>query len=656
MRKRKIAALLGTAVLAVSLFTGCGTKSTMADSGANTGITDQTEGAYTVKVVAVEDNQIKAQVGEISGERGAHGEAPEKPDGTGSENEEVPEKLEGAGSETGEVPEKPGETGEEFKMTDGEIPAQNIEGMQPPENGKGGFGGFMAGDEEITFTVTDETKITVESMPDRQGAKGEKPETLQPVGTDTGQNGNGPEDAGANESDKDNEQNGNEKRKPLMETTEGTLEDITVDSILLVTLDEDNAATAVTVKSMRTGLGFGKGSDNFGGSDTVTNGTAATTVSEDTSIQGKTYQSSGDDENALRIDGSTVELDGINVNKSGGSSSNTENGDFYGQNAGLLALNGAAVTIKDAEVNTSAVNGNGVFSYGEGTTVNISDSTIQTTENNSGGIQTTGGGTMKAKNLTVETMGNSAAAIRSDRGGGTVEVEGGSYTSNGTGSPAVYSTADITVSDATLTANASEGVVVEGKNSVTLKDCVVISNMENTYNGDEDENIHGIMIYQSMSGDADVGEADFSAEGGIITAKQGDMIYVTNTACTINLQNVQIELANDTLLRIEGNDSSRGWGTQGENGGAVTMTASDQILDGNILVDDISSLSLTMSDNTTFEGAINPDGEGGKVNVILSSDSSWTLTSNTYITEFDGDTGNINTNGHHLYVNGEQML
>lgn len=642
MRKRKIAALLGTAVLAVSLFTGCGTKSTMEGSGANTGIEDQTEGAYTVQVVAVEDNQIKAQVGEISGDRGAHGEAPEKPDGEGSE--------------TGKFQRKPDETGQEPKVIDGEIPEKDMEGIEPLENGKGGFGGFVAGDEEITFTVTDDTKITVESMPDRQGAKGEKPEPLKSVETNTSQNVNEAEDAVPKESDKDNEQNGNEKRKPSMETTEGTLEDITVGSILEVTLDADNAATAVTVKNMPIGIGVGGDNTNFGGSDTVTNGTAATTVSEADSIKGKTYQSSGDDENALRIDGSTVELEGINVIKSGGSSSNTENGDFYGQNAGLLALNGATVTIKNAEVDTRAVNGNGVFSYGEGTIVNISDSTIKTTENNSGGIQTTGGGTMKAKKLTVETMGNSAAAIRSDRGGGTVEVEGGSYTSNGTGSPAVYSTAEITVSDATLTANASEGVVVEGKNSVALKDCVVISNMENTYNGDEDENIHSIMIYQSMSGDADVGEADFSAEGGIITAKQGDMIYVTNTACTINLRNVQIEMANDTLLRIEGNDSSRGWGAKGENGGKVTMTAYDQILDGNILVDDISSLSLTMSDNTAFEGAINPEGEGGEVNVILSSDSSWTLTGDTYITKFDGDTGNINTNGHHIYVNGEQIL
>ena len=215
----------------------------------------------------------------------------------------------------------------------------------------------------------------------------------------------------------------------------------------------------------------------FGGSGEVTNGTAATTISSEKTVKNETYTSSGDDENALRIDNAKVTLDGISVEKTGGASSNTENGDFYGQNAALLACNGANVTIQNAKVTTNAVNGNGVFSHGEKTTVTISDSTIRTTKNNSGGIQNTGGGTTNARNLDVETKGNSSAAIRSDRGGGTVKVEGGTYVTNGTGSPAVYSTADITVSDATLTANASEGVVVEGKNSVSLSDCDVTGNL-----------------------------------------------------------------------------------------------------------------------------------------------------------------------------------
>lgn len=396
----------------------------------------------------------------------------------------------------------------------------------------------------------------------------------------------------------------------------------------------------------------GPDGSGFGGSGTVTNGTSATTIDEDTEISGETYESSGDDENALRIDGATVTLDGVTVEKSGGESSNTEDGDFYGQNAAVLALNGATVTITGATITTDAKNGNGVFSYGEGTTVNISDSTITTSQNNSGGIQTTGGGTTNASNLTVTTSGNSAAAIRSDRGGGTVNVDGGTYTTNGTGSPAVYSTADITVSNATLTANNSEAVVVEGQNSVTLVDCDATGNMSGTYNGDADENIHNVMIYQSMSGDAEVGSSSFSMSGGSLTALSGDMIYVTNTDCDISLSGVELALANDKLLTIEGNSSSRGWGTAGANGANVNFTADAQVLTGDITVDTISTLNMTMTGGTAFTGTINVvENEAGGTavedNVVLTIDEgcTWTLTGDCTLTSLTNN-GTIEFNGY----------
>ena len=196
---------------------------------------------------------------------------------------------------------------------------------------------------------------------------------------------------------------------------------------------------------------------------------------------------------------------------------------------------------------------------------------------------------------------------------------------------------------------------MEGKNSVNLTNCNVTGNMTGTYN-DDSENIHNIMIYQSMSGDAAQGNASFSMTGGSLTAKQGDMIYVTNTSCDISLTNVNLTLANDTLLTAAGNSSSRGWGTAGSNGAAVTMTTSQQKLSGKITVDSISSLNLSLTNGTTYEGSINTDGAAGTVNVTLDSSSTWTLTGDSYVTTFDGNTANVISNGYHLYVNGAAVL
>ena len=617
MKWKKLVTLGCVVVMTVSSVTACGSNTTENQTVEATEQSEENQSdSVIVQVTAVEGDQITADVGTLttasadaSGNGAPGGEAPsgEAPGGDNSGNGapgEAPSGDAPGGDDSGNG--APGEApsgeapGGEVPSGDnsgngapGEAPSGDAPGGQMP-----GGSSFEASGESITFTLTDDTAITLEYL---QGSD------------------------------------------------EGNADDIAVGSVLEVVLDEDNQAVSVTVRNLNAGGGFG-------GSGEVTNGTSANTITEDTEVDSETYTSTGDDENALRVDGATVTLKDITIEKTAGSSSNTEDGDFYGLNAGLLVLNGATATITGATVNTSVTNGNGVFSYGEGTVVNISDSTIRTTENNSGGIQTTGGGTMNATNLDVETQGNSAAAIRSDRGGGTVNVDGGSYVTNGTGSPAIYCTADISVSDATLTANASEGVVVEGKNSVALTDCDVTGNMSNTYNGDSDENIHCIMIYQSMSGDADVGEATFSAEGGSITAKTGDMFYITNTDCEITLKDVAFTLANDVFLRVEGNSSSRGWGTEGANGGDVTLTADSQEFTGNILVDEISSLVLTMKNGTSYEGAINPDGDGGTVDVTLDDNSTWTLTGDSYITSLDGDTSNITANGYHLYVNGEQVL
>lgn len=646
MKWKKVVVFGCVAVMAMSTVTGCGGNAGETDAAQDVVATEEVEvvesTAVIVQVTAVEGDTITAEVGTLSSQGAPGGEAPsgevpegapsgEKPEGApdretpsgeksdgevpeGAPNGEAPSGGVPEGAPSGEKPEgAPEGEASSGEKPDGEVPegapsgdkpegeapnGETMDGAAPDgaPNGMPGGSRFESSGETLIFSLTDETAITVEYL---QGSG------------------------------------------------EGTIEDIAIGSVLEIVLDDENQAVTVVVRNLNAGSGFG-------GSDEVTNGTAANTVDADAT--GETYTSSGDDENALRVDGANVTLSDITVEKTGGASSNTENGDFYGQNAGFLALNGAQVTITGATVNTSAVNGNGVFSYGEGTVVNISDSTIRTTENNSGGIQTTGGGTTNATNLDVETQGNSSAAIRSDRGGGTVNVEGGTYVTNGTGSPAIYCTADIAVTDATLTANASEGVVVEGKNSVTLTDCDVIGAMDNTYNGDSDENIHCIMIYQSMSGDAAVGEAYFAAEGGSITSLSGDMFYVTNTDCEISLKDVTFTLANDVFLRVEGNSSSRGWGTEGANGGDVILTADAQQIEGNILVDEISTLNLTMTNGTAFIGAINPDGEGGTVDVTLDADSAWTLTGDSYITSFDGDIANITANGYHLYVNGEQIL
>ena len=409
--------------------------------------------------------------------------------------------------------------------------------------------------------------------------------------------------------------------------------------------------------------GFGGGTPP-GGSSFNFEYTAAAEISSAAETTGESYVSNASDENALLIrTGDTVSIIDASVTKTGDS----DGGDscsFYGLNAAVLVMGGTEALISGGTVETSASGANGVFCYGgnggrngadgDGTTLYISGTTITTTGDGSGGIMTTGGGVTYAEDLTVTTSGRSSAAIRTDRGGGTVTANGGTYTTSGLGSPAIYSTADVTVRNAVLTSNLSEGVCIEGKNSITLENCSLTA--DNTQCNGNATFLDTIMIYQSMSGDADSGTSAFTMTGGSLTGLSGHLFHVTNTHAVITLD--QVELTNegsDILLSV----CDDGW-----NGAdnIAEVYASRQALSGTLLVGDNSALNLSLSDGSVFEGSIsgeitNAKGEQvsssvGTVSVTLDETSTWALTADTWISSFSGNAENVISNGHTLYVNG----
>jgi hypothetical protein len=375
----------------------------------------------------------------------------------------------------------------------------------------------------------------------------------------------------------------------------------------------------------------------------------ATTISSSTTLDSKTYSSTTGGENSLLVSGGSSTLTSCTINKTGDSSD--ENADFYGTNAGILVYNGATLNISNSSVTTSAGHANAVFAYGSGI-INISDTSIKTSGNNSGGVMVTGGGSLTATNLTVSTSGNSSASIRSDRGGGTLTVNKGTYSTSGVGSPTIYSTANITVNEASLTSTSSEGAVIEGANSITLNK-TTLTDTNTSLNGNS-ETYKNIFIYQSMSGDASSGEGTFSATDSTITTNKGDTIFATNTTGTINLTNNTITNTSGDFLRIQ----TGKWGNSGSNGGNITLNMSNQKVVGNIIVDNISTLAMSLKDGSVYQGAIDNSNQAKKITLSLSSDSVWVLDGDSYLdslTNETSDNSNIYLNGHSLYVNGSKV-
>ena len=390
----------------------------------------------------------------------------------------------------------------------------------------------------------------------------------------------------------------------------------------------------------------------------------ATQITAAEILDGYAFTSTAANENAILVNtADEVTISNSTVDKTGDSDGGDDS-NFYGKNAAVLVEGGSTTTLTNLTITSDAKGANGIFSYGgngghngsdgDGTKVIIKDSIITTTGDGSGGTMTTGGGITNASNLTVTTNGQSSAAIRTDRGGGTVYVDGGTYTSNGLGSPAIYSTAEIHVANAALVSNLSEGVCIEGLNSIELTDCDLTAN--NTKCNGNATFMDTIMIYQSMSGYAASGNSTFAMTGGSLTSKNGHMFHVTNTNADIELNGVK--LTNEDTANVLISVCDDGW-----NGGnnQATFNAKAQDLVGAVLVGNNSTLALNLTKGSTLEGYV--DGnivnatnqtvstEVGTVTVTLDNNSTWTLTADSYVTEFTGTAANVITNGHTLYVN-----
>ena len=564
------------------------------------------------------------------------------------------------GEENGEAPEKP----------EGEAPDGNGDGQGAPDGEAPSMLDLTGEEQEIT--VTDSTVITKQTMGGGQGAPGgEAPE--KPDGDNADDNA----DAKSEDTDDSEKTDASDSEKPDGEAPDGngqapdgagqteeiTLDDIKEGDVVAITLDDDGNAATITVQSMDMGGGQGEPGGQASGVDSYD---AANEYSSDETVSDTSLESTGTDENAALVsNGSEVTFSNDAISRTSSDSQGGDNSSFYGVGAAVLATDGTAY-VKDSTVTTDSKGGAGLFAYGDGT-VYAADTDITTQQDTSGGIHAAGGGKLYAWDLNVETNGESSAAIRSDRGGGTMVVDGGTYTSNGVGSPAVYCTADIAVNNAELTANGSEAVCIEGLNSLRLYNSNLTGNMSDD---EQNDTTWTVILYQSMSGDSEVGNSTFQMDGGTITSKNGGLFYTTNTECTITLKDVDITYNDDNefFLQCTGNNNQRGWGQSGANGSDCNFTADSQDMKGNVIWDSISDLDFYMTNGSTLEGAFVNDesnagnGGDGYCNVVIDKDSTWTVTGDSIITSLsnagtitdaDGKTVSIVGTDGTTYVEGD---
>ena len=344
----------------------------------------------------------------------------------------------------------------------------------------------------------------------------------------------------------------------------------------------------------------------------------------------KTLSSTKADQSVVYVTESGITITDSNLNKESGDSSKTHNSEFYGVNAAVL-VNGGELTITGGKITTAAKGANAVVATKKGN-VTITDTEINSTATGSArGLHSTHGGKIEATSVKISTTGKSCATLATDRGEGIVTCTECTLSTAGAGSPLIYSTGDITVSKTEGTATGAQAVVVEGKNVVTVKES---SNLKCNGNPNR-KNVDqcGVMLYQSMSGDAKNGTGIFNCDKSTIEIQDTSSVYstapmffVTNTQAEINLEECTFKYGSGIFLKAE---ETFEWGKRGANGGVVTLTLTNQDIEGDFVVDANSGLIINLV-GASIKGKINEANTAAKIEINLDKDSSIELTGNSF--------------------------
>lgn len=405
---------------------------------------------------------------------------------------------------------------------------------------------------------------------------------------------------------------------------------ITVFTVLL--------ASADTFAQGGPGGGNPGGSTGGGSSYTIGN-TSSTGYSQSSgtnSVSSKTYTSTGSDENAVQVTGGTFTMSDCTITKSGDYSASSDNTSFYGVNSAVYVGSTSAVTtlnMTGGTITTNAKGANAAFAYGKGV-LNISDVTIRNSANLSRGIHATGGGTIVASNLDIVTEGSNSSVVATDRGGGTVTVDGGSYITTGTDCAILYSTGSVSASNCTGSSSQGEIGVIEGDNAISITNCNFTSGSSS----------RGLMILQSGSGDSEGynGAITITNSTATLTDSSAPLCEIpTNITGTLTLDNVSLSVPSGVLMYVDYNTR---WSTYGGTGNLILKNES---YTGAVNADKYGTATVSVENTATWTGTI--DNSNTAKSTTATINGVWILDADSYVDNLTIASGaTVYTNGHTL--------
>ena len=340
------------------------------------------------------------------------------------------------------------------------------------------------------------------------------------------------------------------------------------------------------------------------------------------SPEGGNFAATDPDTSALEIGSGQQRAVGASTISKSGDSSSTDSSSFTGLNAAVLISGGGSLAMNGTIVETSGAGANGVFATGTGSSASLQDVSVKTGGSFSHALDVTDGGSITAVSADLTTAQDHSSAIATDRGGGDIQVAGGTARTEGGLSAVIYSTGMIDVCGLTGSSALAEAIVVEGANSVQAS------------SSDLTGGTHGAYMYSSTPGGS--GGGTLTLSGGTLTAQNGNAVFVDGVSATINLSNAaKLDPGSGNVLSVT-------------NNGSASASLTETELEGQLTADAGSSLDLSLTANSKITGTLS------NVGVELDNTSTIDLTADSSATSVTGalvtgtEITNITGNGHTL--------
>ncbi|MCC5575841.1 hypothetical protein IMZ11_09345 [Microtetraspora sp. AC03309] len=305
------------------------------------------------------------------------------------------------------------------------------------------------------------------------------------------------------------------------------------------------------------------------------------------------------------------------IDKTGDAASNSESG-FFGVNSAVLVQSAGTAVISGGSVTTDGVGAIALFAYGQKSSLSMTGGTIEASGEYSRGAIAADRGKVTLARVKVTTSGDHASTVTASRGDGEIVVVGGELSTSGRYSAGAYALGTITCTGARITAAQSEGLVIDGAGSISLKDCLVRGAV-------------GARLYRYTG--RRPGRAVLTVNGGRLIAERGDAFQVSSTAALITVKGgARVENSGGLI-----NATRYGQAALVVDGGRLT---------GDIVTDETSEASVALHEGARLTGRISTAA------VALDRPSRWNVTDDSALTALtgavlkNGVVENIVGNGH----------